>query len=230
MDRGLKTILFPVGLIAMSLLLLPEAAHANMGPMSTSFYRGILVNIVLVLALILAITWFVKEEKPVMFLGIVLLLAIYTGYVHRRPPFHYMAAITWGSGRANLEAVRSSLVSYSADSFNGKYPIGEYGFEQFREAMPTLGLNYREEDVRWEGNSFSYISTNGGTFVLKVNNVPWLATGTILATPDETLPEDYYDHMYLFQEGASDYWGVDENRIDLLRRKFIDMGHGERLK
>jgi hypothetical protein len=215
------------------MIMIPGNVHANMGPMNSGFYRYLLLGILAFFLMILVITWNPSKVHTQQLIVVVLLLAGWAVYIHRRPPVHYNDMIFWIQARAYVDSYRLALESYSADSTEGKYPVGEYRVDQFLEILP--GLEHPDEIThrRWIKGSFLYASEDGTTYLMSVDTDLWSTEGTIIATPGEILPEDYYDHIYLYKDGNGIYWEYllfERSRIKQLRQKFIEAGCGKLLK
>jgi hypothetical protein len=215
-------------------ILLAGIAHASMGPLNPTFGRIILLVTLLAPAYSSSFAGGPQKGSNFStFLVVVLLLTGITIAVTHGPPVYRNLPdkAIWGTGKANIDIVRSALVSYAADSPDEKYPVGKFNYKEFRELFPQVHLPEWEGDCKWKEGSFHYNSVDGKTFIVSAC-AGWRTDGTIFATPDEILPENYNDHLYLFVEGSTRYWGYwifYKKRIDLLRQQFIDAGQGGRM-
>jgi hypothetical protein len=201
--------------------------------MHSGFYRSVQLGILVFFALILAITWNPSKDRTQILILVVLLLVGWTVYTHRRPPVHYNDMIFWNQSKRHLESIQDVLAEYKSEHSENMYPVGSLDFRQLKDGVGEIWRSHNipdQEDMFTRWSDLQYISTDGISYLLSIRVQPWRTTGTIIATPDELLPEDYYNHMYLFQKGATRYWGVNRKSVRLLKQKFIEMGHGELLK
>jgi len=218
------------------LLLMIGIAHANMGPMHSGFYRSVQLGILLFFTLILAITWNPTKDRTQILIVVVLLLASWTVYIHRRPPVHYNDMIFWNQSKRLLESIQNALTEYRSEHPENKFPVGSLDFRQLKDEIGEIWSSHNippQEDMFPRWSKLHYISPDGISYIFSARVEPWRTTGTIIATPEEILPKDYYDHLYLFKGNNKLYWEYlifDRSRIEQIRQKFIEAGHGELLK
>jgi type II secretory pathway pseudopilin PulG len=100
----------------------------------------------------------------------------------------------WGTARANLEVVRTSLASYAADSDLNRYPVGTYNFTQFRAVVPKANLPVTEPLTKLQTGSFAYTSADGSSFTVRVN-ADNRAYDQMVASPSGITPSTYEDYV-----------------------------------
>jgi prepilin-type N-terminal cleavage/methylation domain-containing protein len=100
----------------------------------------------------------------------------------------------WGTARANLEVVRTSLASYAADSKENRYPVGNFDFDVFRIIVPKANLPLTEPLTKLRGGSFQYTSADGSTFLIRVD-VDNRAYDQMVASPSGITPNTYEDYV-----------------------------------
>ena len=100
----------------------------------------------------------------------------------------------WGTARANLQAARTSLAAYSADSNQNRYPVGTLDFADFRVAVPKANLPASEPLAKLRGGSFSYTSADGGTFTVSAS-ADNRAYDLMVASPSGITPRTYDDYV-----------------------------------
>ena len=201
-----------------------------MGPSGAGMGRMFLLIIFSIIAIFLIIWWGFAKDRTSTFLVFMLIMALILVFLYSKPPVNLKDKAFWGTARAYVEVVQTALAGYSADSPTSRYPLGDLDYNEFRKipfSLNQLDLPEDEMWLKWVPNSFSYSSRDGTTYVLSVE-FDQGTSGTIIATPQLVLPEDYHDHLYLFKAGATKYWGVDRKRVDLLRKKFAEARQGER--
>ncbi len=96
----------------------------------------------------------------------------------------------WGTARANLEAVRTSLAAYSADSNQNRFPVGTLDFADFRAAVPKANLPASEPLAKLRTGTFSYTSADGSTFSVSAS-VDNRAYDLMVASPSGITPITY---------------------------------------
>ncbi|MDF1537249.1 MAG: prepilin-type N-terminal cleavage/methylation domain-containing protein [bacterium] len=100
----------------------------------------------------------------------------------------------WGTARANLEVVRTSLAGYSADSIQNLYPLGTFDFAAFRSAVPKANLPANEPLSKLRTGSFSYTSTDGSSFSVSAR-ADNRAYDLMVASPSGITPATYDDYV-----------------------------------
>jgi prepilin-type N-terminal cleavage/methylation domain-containing protein len=100
----------------------------------------------------------------------------------------------WGTARANLEAVRTSLAAYSADSNQNRYPLGTLDFAAFKSAVPKANLPASESLAKLRGGTFSYASADGSTFTVSAR-ADNRAYDHMVASPNGITPANYEDYV-----------------------------------
>jgi len=100
----------------------------------------------------------------------------------------------WGTARANLEAVRTSLAAYSANSNQNRYPLGTLDFAAFRSAVPKANLPASEPLAKLRAGTFSYTSADGSTFTVSAS-ADNRAYDLMVASPNGIIPNTYNDYV-----------------------------------
>ena len=100
----------------------------------------------------------------------------------------------WGTARANLEVVRTSLAAYSANSNQNRYPLGTLDFAAFRSAVPKANLPASEPLAKLRAGTFSYTSADGSTFTVSVS-ADNRAYDLMVASPNGITPDTYNDYV-----------------------------------
>jgi len=100
----------------------------------------------------------------------------------------------WGTARANLEVMRSSLASYAADSTENRYPVGDLDFAGFRSVVPKTNLPLTETLTKLRTGTFLYTSADGSTFSLSAN-VDNRAYDLMVASPGGITPNTYEEYV-----------------------------------
>ena len=100
----------------------------------------------------------------------------------------------WGTARANLEVVRSSLAAYAADRNRNRYPIGALDFTAFKSAVPRANLPATEPMSKLRTGSFSYTSTDGSSFSVSAR-ADNRAYDLLIASPSGLTPSKYEDYV-----------------------------------
>jgi prepilin-type N-terminal cleavage/methylation domain-containing protein len=100
----------------------------------------------------------------------------------------------WGTARANLEVVRTSLAAYAADSKENRYPVGNLDFTNFRSIVPKANLPLTETQTKLSAGTFLYMSADGSTFSLSAN-VDNRANDLMVASPSGITPNTYEDYV-----------------------------------
>lgn len=101
----------------------------------------------------------------------------------------------WGTARANLDVIRSSLASYAASSPNSRYPAGPMDFDQFRAALPHASLPVTEDLSKFQSSSFLYSSAADGTGFSVSANAANRAYDLMTASPSGITPNSYDDYI-----------------------------------
>lgn len=100
----------------------------------------------------------------------------------------------WGTARANLEVVRSSLAAYATDSDLNRFPMGTLYFEAFRSCVPKANLPVSETLSRLQTGSFTYISADGSHYIV-TSNADNRAYDQMIASPNGITPSNYEDYV-----------------------------------
>jgi prepilin-type N-terminal cleavage/methylation domain-containing protein len=100
----------------------------------------------------------------------------------------------WGTARANLIVVRTSLAGYSIDSTINKYPVGTFNFSELSDIVPRANLPEEEEVSKFQAGSFSYACTDGAFYTITVN-VNNRAFDPLTATPNGIQPASYESYV-----------------------------------
>ena len=100
----------------------------------------------------------------------------------------------WGTARANLEVVRTSLAAYSADSEQNRYPLGTLDFAEFRAAVPKANLPASEPLAKLRAGTFSYTSADGSTYTISAR-ADNRAFDLMVASPSGITPATYEDYV-----------------------------------
>lgn len=100
----------------------------------------------------------------------------------------------WGTARANMDVIRSTLASYAAEKLDNFYPVGALDFAGMKTALPHANLPAVEEDAKFQNGSFSYASSDGTTFTFSVNCTN-RANDPMTATPSGITPNSYDDYV-----------------------------------
>ena len=100
----------------------------------------------------------------------------------------------WGTARANLEVVRTSLAAYSADNEQNLYPLGTLDFAAFRSAVPKANLPASEPMAKLRTSTFSYTSADGSTFTVSAS-ADNRAYDLMVASPSGITPATYDDYV-----------------------------------
>jgi len=100
----------------------------------------------------------------------------------------------WGTAKANLSGLRSSLSGYATDSIVNKYPIGTLNFSQLSLAVPKANLPNMEEESKFHNGSFSYTSADGDYYTINVN-ADNRAFDPLTASPSGISPDTYESYV-----------------------------------
>lgn len=100
----------------------------------------------------------------------------------------------WGTARANLEVVRSSLAAYAADSNQNRYPIGSLDFAAFLSVVPKANLPATEPLAKLRAGSFSYTSPDGTVFSISAR-ADNRAYDLMFASPSGITPGTYEEYI-----------------------------------
>jgi prepilin-type N-terminal cleavage/methylation domain-containing protein len=100
----------------------------------------------------------------------------------------------WGTARANLDVVRSSLVAYATDNTTNKYPVGTMDFADFNDLIPNASLPATEKQARLRNGTFLYSSADGMTFSVAAN-ADNRAYDLMVASPSGITPNSYDDYV-----------------------------------
>lgn len=100
----------------------------------------------------------------------------------------------WGTARANLEVVRTSLASYAADSDQNRYPIGTLNFADFRSVVPKSNLPASEPLTKLQTGTFVYNSADGSDFSVTAN-ADDRAYDQMVASPSGIIPNTYDEYV-----------------------------------
>jgi len=100
----------------------------------------------------------------------------------------------WGTARANLQAVRTSLAAYSTDSNQNRYPVGTLDFADFRTAVPKANLPASEPLAKLRGGTFSYTSADGSSYSVSAR-ADDRAYDLMVASPSGITPSTYDDYV-----------------------------------
>ena len=100
----------------------------------------------------------------------------------------------WGTARANLDVIRSSLAAYAAESQMNRYPVGTISFAVFSSLVPNASLPANENMSKFRTGTFSYDSVDGASFSVSVN-VDNRAYDSMVASPSGITPNTYDDYV-----------------------------------
>jgi prepilin-type N-terminal cleavage/methylation domain-containing protein len=100
----------------------------------------------------------------------------------------------WGTARANLEVIRSSLAAYATDSDLNRYPTGTLHFEDFRSVVPNASLPASETLSKLQTGSFVYNSADGSQYTIAAN-ADNRAYDQMIASPNGITPSTYEDYV-----------------------------------
>jgi prepilin-type N-terminal cleavage/methylation domain-containing protein len=100
----------------------------------------------------------------------------------------------WGTARANLDVVRSSLVAYATESTTNKYPVGTMDFAAFKDLIPNASLPATEKLAKLHTGTFSYSSTDGNSFTVSAS-ADNRAYDLMIASPSGITPGSYDDYV-----------------------------------
>ena len=100
----------------------------------------------------------------------------------------------WGTAKANLSGLRSSLAGYATDSSFNKYPVGTYDFSQLSTIVPKANLPATEEQSKFQAGSFSYLCADGKSYNITVN-ANNRAFDALVASPNGISPDSYEDYV-----------------------------------
>jgi len=100
----------------------------------------------------------------------------------------------WGTARANLDVVRSSLASYASASPTNRYPMGTMDFDTFRTLIPNASLPATEKQARLRTGTFGYSSVDGMTFSVSAS-ADNRAYDLMVASPSGISPGSYDDYV-----------------------------------
>ena len=100
----------------------------------------------------------------------------------------------WGTAKANLSGLRSSLAGYATDSSFNKYPVGTYDFSQLSTIVPKANLPNTEEESKFQNGSFSYACSDGGFYTININ-VNNRAFDALTASPGGISPNTYDSYI-----------------------------------
>jgi prepilin-type N-terminal cleavage/methylation domain-containing protein len=96
----------------------------------------------------------------------------------------------WGTAKANLIVIRSSLAGYAVDSTINKYPVGTFDFSELSDIVPKANLPEAEEISKFQTDTFSYACTDGAFYTISVN-VNNRAFDPLTVTPNGIQPDSY---------------------------------------
>jgi general secretion pathway protein G len=99
----------------------------------------------------------------------------------------------WGTARANMDVIRSTLASYAADKLDNFYPIGTTDFAGLKVILPKANLPATEKDAKFQNGSFTYTSTDGRNFSFSAN-ADNRANDQLTASPSGITPNSYDDY------------------------------------
>jgi len=100
----------------------------------------------------------------------------------------------WGTARANLDVIRSSLAAYASDGSNSLYPTGTMDFAVFRSTIPDASLPVTEKLAKFATGTFSYASSDGTTFSVSAS-ADNRAFDSMVASPSGISPSSYEDYV-----------------------------------
>ena len=100
----------------------------------------------------------------------------------------------WGTARANLDVIRSSLAAYASDGSNTRYPTGTLDFAAFRTLIPNASLPATEKLARLSTGTFAYTSVDGTTFSVSAA-ADNRASDIMVASPSGITPSSYDDYV-----------------------------------
>ena len=100
----------------------------------------------------------------------------------------------WGTARANLDVIRSTLASYAASSDSNRYPVGSLDFAQFKTVIPNASLPDHEGLAKFQTGTFLYASADGITFSVSANTAN-RAFDLMIASPSGISPDSYDDYV-----------------------------------
>jgi len=100
----------------------------------------------------------------------------------------------WGTARANLDVIRSTLASYAASSDTNRYPVGSLVFSQFNVLLPEASLPDQEKLAKFQNGSFLYNSVEGISFSVSVN-ADNRSGDLMIASPSGISPGSYEDYV-----------------------------------
>ena len=100
----------------------------------------------------------------------------------------------WGTARANVDVLRSSLAAYAASSNTNQYPVGSFDFAGMSGVVPNASLPGTEPDAQFQSGSFLYVSADGDNYSITVN-ARNRAFDQLTASPSGITPGSYDDYV-----------------------------------
>jgi prepilin-type N-terminal cleavage/methylation domain-containing protein len=96
----------------------------------------------------------------------------------------------WGTARANLIVLRSSLSAYATDQLTNKYPVGNHSYSELSAIVPEANLPETEKGSKFQTGSFYYTCADGNSYTISVN-VDNRAYDALTASPSGITPDSY---------------------------------------
>ena len=98
----------------------------------------------------------------------------------------------FGTAKANVDVLRSSLAAYAADDASNKYPTngGTMDYDTLRGFVPASNLPDAGEEAKFVESTFVYTSVDGFSFQVVVDSMT-RANITLTGTPQGIQPAVY---------------------------------------
>ncbi len=98
----------------------------------------------------------------------------------------------FGTAKANVDVLRSSLAAYAADDASNKYPTtgSDMTYDELRGYIPAANLPADGSEAKFVESTFTYASANGFDFTITVDSMT-RSNITLTGTPQGIQPGTY---------------------------------------